>query len=325
MSEGVVEGQEASAGALLRQAREQAGMHVDTLAANLKVPVRKLEALEQDRYDLLPDAVFVRALASSVCRTLKIDPRPVLQRLPQTAQPRLVHDNDGINAPFRSASEPKPGKLEMISRPVALTVVALLLAAVVLVFLPVGKLDDVLGPGRATPPAAPGAATSDPVMPPGTPSVTAAPAEPRGDAAPGASPAPLTASTSLSQPPRSQPMAAATVPPAPVPAAPAPVALTPAAEAAAAPASAATSGEPIRATGIVTFRAKGSSWVQVTDANGTPVLRKLLAAGESAGASGALPLAVTIGSVEQTEVQVRGKPFNLGPVSRDNVARFEVK
>jgi len=32
-----------------------------------------------------------------------------------------------------------------------------------------------------------------------------------------------------------------------------------------------------------------------------------------------------IGSVEATEVQVRGKPYNLGPVSKDNVARFEVK
>jgi hypothetical protein len=26
-----------------------------------------------------------------------------------------------------------------------------------------------------------------------------------------------------------------------------------------------------------------------------------------------------------TEVQVRGQPFDLGPVSRDNVARFEVR
>jgi cytoskeleton protein RodZ len=81
----------------------------------------------------------------------------------------------------------------------------------------------------------------------------------------------------------------------------------------------------VPAQGTVTFRTRGTSWIQVTDAHGTPVLRKLMEAGETAGASGALPLAVTIGSVEQTEVQVRGKPFNLGPVSRDNVARFEVK
>jgi cytoskeleton protein RodZ len=54
-------------------------------------------------------------------------------------------------------------------------------------------------------------------------------------------------------------------------------------------------------------------------------LRKLMTAGESAGASGALPLQVTIGKVDMTDVQVRGKPFDLKSVSRDNVARFQVK
>ena len=75
MSEAALPDDGPSAGALLRQAREEAGLHVATLAANLKVPVRKLEALEDDRYDLLGDAVFVRGLASSICRTLKVDVR----------------------------------------------------------------------------------------------------------------------------------------------------------------------------------------------------------------------------------------------------------
>src|SRR5438105_7319249 len=84
-------------GMLLRRAREAAGLHVAALAVSLKVPVRKLEALEDSRFDELPDVVFVRALASSVCRALKIDAQPVLDRLPQTSAPRLVHDGPGIN------------------------------------------------------------------------------------------------------------------------------------------------------------------------------------------------------------------------------------
>ena len=75
----------------------------------------------------------------------------------------------------------------------------------------------------------------------------------------------------------------------------------------------------------VIFKAKAPSWVEVTDAKGVVAVRKVLAAGEAAGASGELPLRVTIGKVDSTEVQVRGKPFDLRPVSRDNVARFEVK
>jgi cytoskeleton protein RodZ len=54
-------------------------------------------------------------------------------------------------------------------------------------------------------------------------------------------------------------------------------------------------------------------------------LRKTLAAGETASASGALPLSVVVGRADSTVVEVRGKAFDLAPVSRDNVARFEVK
>jgi cytoskeleton protein RodZ len=91
-------------------------------------------------------------------------------------------------------------------------------------------------------------------------------------------------------------------------------------------AAAAAAAPQVTASGpIVSFRTKGPSWIQVTDATGATVLRKLMEPGESATASGTLPLSVTVGSVETTEVQVRGKPYNLAPVSKDNVARFEVK
>lgn len=315
MSEASV-GEGASAGALLRQAREDAGLHVATLAANLKVPVRKLEALEEDRYDLLPDAVFVRALASSVCRTLKVDPQPVLERLPQTAQPRLVPDHEGINAPFRAPSDgPSPGWLDQVSRPVVLVVLALLVGALVIVFLPaVQQAYEFVSQAASQP---------DPVLPPpgaGSPNqVQAAPAS----VAPGtvvtpALPAtpPASASVALPSP------QATTVSPGPsvAPATAQPTTAGPAATAAAtaAPAAAAPSG-------IVVFRTRGPSWVEVTDATGATVLRRLMMGGESAGVTGRLPLAVTVGDAGQTEVQVRGKPYDLARIARDNVARFEVK
>ena len=285
-----------SAGSILREAREAAGLHAATLAANLKVPVRKLEALEEDRYDLLPDAVFVRALASSVCRALKIDPQPVLERLPQTTQPRLVHPGDGLNAPFVAATEgPGPSWFDQVSKPVLITVGVLVLGALVLMFLPTVQsgLDTVVQANRQP----------DPVMPPpgaALPApVTTAPAEP------------LPSTNGLAS-------AAATTPASPVTAAPVPSTTPPAAPAVAA-------AGPIKASGTILFRTRGPSWIQVTDGSGATVFRKLMEAGETAGASGLPPLSVTIGSVEATEVQVRGKPYNLAPVSKDNVARFEIK
>ena len=73
----------------LRQAREAAGLHLTALAMALKVPVKKLEALEAGRYDELPDLTFARALASSACRHLKIDPATVLDQIPAAHQPVL--------------------------------------------------------------------------------------------------------------------------------------------------------------------------------------------------------------------------------------------
>ena len=294
-----------TAGALLRRAREAAGLHVAALAVSLKVPVRKLEALEEDRWDVLPDAVFVRALACSVCRTLKIDPQPVLDRLPQSAAPRLIHAGEGINTPFRAPSDgAAPTWLNQLSRPTFLAVFALLLGALVLVLLPSMQQEDtvaaVTSPAPAiSPPQAvsfPAPAVQSPV--PGVSAVNVA--QPAAAVGPASAPLPTAAASAMT------------------------VSTAPAKTAAAV--ATATDEPATSASGVVVFRAKRHpSWVEVTDAKGVVAVRRLLGPGEAAGASGALPLHVVIGRVDATEVQVRGKPFDLRRVSRDNVARFEVK
>jgi cytoskeleton protein RodZ len=100
--------QAVSAGALLRAARENAGVHIGFLAATLKVPVRKLELLEEGRFDELPDATFVRALSLSVCRVLKCDPAPVLAALPRQEHvaSTLEQVSNGMNAPFARRGRP---------------------------------------------------------------------------------------------------------------------------------------------------------------------------------------------------------------------------
>ncbi|MEO5669763.1 MAG: helix-turn-helix domain-containing protein [Ramlibacter sp.] len=301
-----------TAGELLRRAREATGLHVAALAVSLKVPVRKLEALEENRWDLLPDSVFVRALASSVCRTLKIDAQPVLDLLPQNAAPRLVRAGDGINTPFRSPGDgAAPTWYDQLTKPVFLVVFALLLGALVLILLPVTQRDE----GSSAVPEVRSAAQT-PAIPKPVPA-----------AAPAAAPSPNQEVTA----PAGAPVAAKVSPElTPPTAAAAPVA-TPAAKIEASTAAPVAAAQPPGAAaapptdGIVVIRTKGPSWVEVTDAKGAVAVRKLLAAGESAGASGALPLQVTIGRADATEVQVRGKAFDLKPVSRDNVARFEVK
>lgn len=305
-----------SAGSLIRQAREAAGLHIAALAVALKVPVKKLEALEADRLDLLPDAVFVRALAASVCRTLKIDAGQVLALLPQTGKPNLGQQSAPINTPFRSPGDgPGPSLLAQISRPAVLAGLLLLLGALVLILLPAAQQ-----PGTATQPATPSPAVAGtPVTPSGALSgVAMARTELLEVNKPIVtdSAAPIAATAGMAP-------AVPVVSPQPSAVASPPVAVSVATSVPAAPA--ATVAVSPAAAGIIVFKAKGESWVEVTDARGTVVLRRTLAAGEEAGASGVLPLAAVVGRVDATQVEVRGKAFDLGAVSKDNVARFEVK
>lgn len=287
-----------SAGSLIRQAREAAGLHIAALAVALKVPVKKLEALEADRLDLLPDAVFMRALAASVCRTLKIDTAQVLALLPQTGKPNLGQQSAPINAPFRSPGDgPGPSLLAQISRPAVLAGLLLVLGALVLIFLPAIQQS-----GIASQPATPSPAVAD------------TPAAPSG-ALPGVAMA-KTETLEMGKPAVTDSAAQSAAPAGMAPAAP--VQAPPLSAAVALTVSPATAG-------IIVFKAKGASWVEVTDARGTVVLRRTLAAGEEAGASGVLPLAAVVGRVDATQVEVRGKAFDLVSVSKDNVARFEVK
>ncbi len=123
-----------SAGARLRRAREQSGLHIAALAVALKVPVKRLEALEADRYDLLPGPVFTRALAASVCRSLKLDAAAVLALLPSAGHHDLVVDGS-LNQPFRPYSRPSVSSAwPAVSRP-ALIAAALILLAAALVYL----------------------------------------------------------------------------------------------------------------------------------------------------------------------------------------------
>jgi cytoskeleton protein RodZ len=71
-----------SAGEQLREAREMAGLTIESLSAQLKVSVRNLTSVEAGAWDDLPDFVYTRALIASLCRHLKLNPQEVLQAVP---------------------------------------------------------------------------------------------------------------------------------------------------------------------------------------------------------------------------------------------------
>lgn len=154
-----------SAGEMLRAARQAQGLHIAALATQLKVTPRKLELLENDQHNELQGATFVRALAQAACRALKIDPAPVLARLPDAHGNTLDQVNGGLNAPFREHGARRAAVDMPEATPVVLGLVALLLvAAAALWLVPHDWSLAGLWPRAASAPVAVGSSAPAPAM-----------------------------------------------------------------------------------------------------------------------------------------------------------------
>lgn len=154
----------ASAGAVLRRLRQNAGLEQAALASMLKVSVRRLEALESNRLDELPDLIFARGMAASICRTLGADPHPVLDRMPELTS-ELQPLGPGLNEPFRAAGE-RPPLFSAISGPLMVAVAVLLLAAALIWLWPAQPGQPADAAGSATVGEAGTAGTSVPAVQP---------------------------------------------------------------------------------------------------------------------------------------------------------------
>ncbi len=274
----------------LKQARERAGLHPVALAAMLKIPVKRLEALEAGRFDELPDMTFARALALSVCRALKVDPQPILANFPASNEVRLNDIERSLNAPLprRTVAMPssaKPSEPSKLSWPMAAAVFMAVVALMLWFFLPTREEPatvSLLSPVMTAEPVSIPEPALDPVSEEAVPQEVLrleAPSAPSGMAIE-----------------------------APGPAVPAPVSAT-----------------PVDAQNGFAMTARETSWVQVTGASGRVLLQRSLQPGETVVLSTDFPLSVVVGRADEVVVSLRGTAFNMAPHTRNNVARFEVR
>lgn len=288
-----------TAGALLHTARRAAGLSIEQLSDRVKVPVHRLIALEQDRFEGWPDANVVRATAASVCRHVRLDPEIVLARLPKMEKPVFSGSGAHPAVRFRDSGGFQLRNPQGLGRwSLAMLVLVIGVAAFALyVFLraPMWSAPSVAAPLRAPESVVP----ADPVLPPDAgPTDTRLAAQlPGSDASAGLekaqSPEPgRNGSKEDGRGPGSTTAATAVEPPA----------------------------QP-----LLLFKVNGLTWIDVTDAKGTVLLRKTMSTGEAAVASGALPLFVVVGRADHTSVEVRGQALKLETTSADNVARFKVQ
>lgn len=335
-------------GAVLAAHRREAGLSVADVSDKLKLSKRQVEALEADDYRALPGNTFVRGFVRNYARLLGLDAQPLIQfldgHLPketsQAALPRLRDEALPVLRPGGSGSK-LPSLLGVV-------------AGLAIVFGGIGAYWYYQQHGRVEPELTL-KDTSEPEPVPASPVQQLAPQSTTAND----SAAPVDASASVSQPaaPVETPAAApagqapvpavtsgatpvATVPAAVQPSSPAAAPTAPAQKPAVPAALATTTGPASSGTaaanvstapavvpmtsGDLRVVARQDSWVQVTDATGRRLINQVLSAGESRSVGGTPPYKVRIGNGPHTELYYKGKPTDLTPYIKVDVANIEL-
>jgi len=285
---------EASAGALLRSAREAAGMSIDAVAQQLKLAPRQVKALEEGDYTHLPGRTFIRGFMRNYARLVRLDPEAVLGALPvPTVAPTL-------DAPPLHATAQTMGELPTTEAPrhgwtrwaIPLTLVAIIGATAAWEWMhPAGDGGRVLP--RATQPPA-----DAPSRPARTPEVIGTPLP-----------------NPVAPPVRQEPVPAPDAAVAEKPAA-APPTVSPS------PAQPAATVAP-EITLQLAFR--DFSWTEVKDRSGHALLSQMNRGGTTQEIAGSPPLDVVIGNASDVTLTWRGRRVDLAPYTRQNVARLTLE
>lgn len=288
-------------GMRLAQARNDLHLGLDEVAAKLHLSMRQIEALEQDDYQNLPGATYVRGYLKSYALLLGIDPGPVLDAHSQlTAKPSAAPDFSVI-APQR----------EITSRHHQIRIVTYLVAVIVI------GLAIAWWQGRSTPPPSP---------------LSAIPDETPASLAVGLEPPIATEHASLAEPakPLSAPPDETKPLPPPSPAASAPAPVTPAPVAVApmaAPAIPAVTRPDTQAAGprgTLIVHAEQDTWVDVRDSRQVKLLYETLAAGRTVTLEGTAPISVFLGNAAGARIEYNGQAVDVARHKRGVFARFTV-
>jgi cytoskeleton protein RodZ len=282
-----------TAGALLKAARQKAGVHLAVLSVNLKVPVRQLEALEADQLPADQSPVFARALAASICRQLRVDPAPILALMPMSAN--YLEPHGAVRHAYAAPAD--LGRVRKVSGDVPSkawwAAGAMVVLIAVLIWAPHPSQWawlQALTASVATPPTNPVATVTTPAsvaVPPKKLPIT----DPSLGGQGGQVSPPLVIPGTAGMP------AAATVP-------------------------AVTSLAPVPE---LIFSALNTSWIEVRDSQNQLLWNGVMNTGDSKRLQAPQSVSVVVGRADAIQVSFKGQLVDLKPHTKVNVARFEVK
>ena len=279
LQQGVVE--------LLRARRLELGLSQADVANIVKLPTRRIEAMECERWNELPDGPYLRGFLRNVAKALNLDPLELVARVDgaHAGAPASVLAAPGatnIALPRRSGpAEDRRGGRKLVFGAFAFALVAALIA-----WSGTTSFERAVSGARSLV----GAKRDD---------VAVAPSS---DAAA-----------------RTPPEAAMSMQPAPVP--PAPVS-TPSSPQDVAALPSTTLPLPSASDQTLRFHFNSDSWVEVRSSDGKVLLQGLNAAGSEQSVTGDPPFTLVVGKAKGVELRFRGQPVDLTTHIRDSVARL---
>ena len=291
------EPREQTAGTLLWQAREAAGLSRADVANKLKFSVKQIETVETDNFIALGGKTFVRGVVRTYAKILIVDAGTILAALDRSTLPpetgQVAADPKGV--PFPTAATPVSPVLRY-----AVISIGVIAGGIVLLYLWHG--DEFLS-GPAVSPAPPKAAMAIQPVPPGASStmVTLAPIVVETPIV--AERAPTANSKTVDKPVESIRESAGEKPAPVLP-----------------PAPGAGSGAGRR----ILFTFERDAWVEVKDANGRIVFSQLNLAGTQQVVEGRAPFELVVGNAGFVRLRYRDAQVDLKPHTKADVARLNL-
>ena len=279
---------QAQLGALLVAARERCNLSAADLARQLRLGLRQVQALEENRFDVLPGNTFVRGFIRNYARVVQTDAEVFLnayeQNRPRPQQPKIEHSNAQIN--FQQSSTPK-WVWYLIS------LIGLLIATPLLIYFSLRDDGTPIKPRTVA-----SLPTSAPIAAPlGAPVLLPIPQAVLQSSAAGT----VTPGVAVTSPLQSS-----------IPATNSPAPPTPNVSLALGEAS-------------IALSFLGDVWLEIRDKSGKVIYSQLSRKGEEQAIQGKPPFTLVVGNASQVRIAYNGKSVDLQPHTKVNVARLKLE
>lgn len=291
--------EQALPGKSLREAREARGLSREEVAAQLRLQLKHITALEEDDYDALPGQTFVTGYLRNYARLLELpEDSFVSPVVSHSAPPPLVATN---------ASRKQASSRDWLTRLATLVILGVIVLSVVLWWMQREAVEtQTVAPAETTDVAGGEQSLPQPEAEPPAPELSA-------EAAPAEAPAETPVEEPASAPgPASEPTAGGQTQPEQL------EAPTPAGETEPAPLTEAMPQSKLE------LHYEADSWTEIEDSAGRRLSYGLIEAGKVLVLRGEAPFSVFLGYAPGVKVYYNGDLFDHSPFQRRDVARFRI-